>query len=115
MRIAILTVLLAACGDNIRPDDDLNVHPDIPPISGDLQPGGGCADFDINVTCPDAPVDAVPELDDETKAACCHALIDGTPPKHECGYPPGLCKNGRKTMFCKTPDGADVQFELCNP
>jgi hypothetical protein len=37
------------------------------------------------------------------------------PPSHECGYPPGLCKNGRRTMFCKTAGGDDAQFELCNP
>lgn len=116
--IAII-FLVAACGDNIRPES-----PDLPnggPVVDDptINPGEGCADFDVNVACPDAsvdsPPDAAPDLDDETKAACCHALLDGTPPNHECGYPPGLCNNGKKTMFCKTAEGADAQFELCNP
>jgi hypothetical protein len=122
MRNAILiAILLVACGDNERPEQN-DLFP-IGPIVTDptVNPGDSCADYDINVTCPDAAIpeaDAgvdAPVLSDETKAACCHALLDGTPPNQECGYPPGLCTNGKKTMFCKTADGADAQFELCNP
>ncbi len=121
MKKLLIALLVAACGDITRDPDG-----DLPPVVGPtddlpVDPGDGqCVAIDWNQVCPDAAVPpapdaSVPELDDETKSACCHALLDGTPPKHECGYPPGLCKNGKKTMFCKNELGEDAQFELCNP
>lgn len=122
-----LILALAACGDNIVPEQDSGFPPVHPELDFPVYPGGDCVDFDNISLCPDAgqdPVDAgvsveidasIPELDEETKGACCHALLNGSPPKHECGYPPGLCKNGQKTMFCKNTDGSDSQFDLCNP
>jgi hypothetical protein len=111
MRIVLIVALLSACGDNLR-EGGPNVHPEVL-IDGDVSRPDGDGVFG---TCPDAVVDAsVPGSDDGTKAACCHALLKGMPPSHECGYPPGLCKNGRRTMFCKTAGGDDAQFELCNP
>lgn len=115
----MLAVFLVACGDNIKPDNrpDRPFPPDISVDVDDLG-DGQCPAWERGVECPDAAVvvtpDAAEELDEDTKAACCHALLDGQPPKHECGYPPGLCKNGKKTLFCKN-DHQDAQFELCNP
>ena len=113
----LLLVLLVACGDITRPPDPIvDVTNPNPPT--DVDPGDGqCVAIDWNQVCPDAgvPDAAVPELDEETKAACCHALLDGQPPNQECGYPPGLCKNGKKDMFCRTATGEDAKFTLCNP
>jgi hypothetical protein len=120
MRNAILiSLLLVACGDNQVVPDARRWEPPAPPDLTDVGTAG-CADFDINVTCPPPPdasmeSDAGDDLDPDTKAACCHALLDGTPPNHACGYPPGLCKNGMKDLFCVGPDGRDAKFTLCNP
>ncbi len=125
MRKTLLCLLLVACGEITR-EPDPGLPPDHPDLDGiTVDPGDGCVAIDWNQTCPNAPDAGVPpqepdasvppELDDDAKAACCHALLDGSPPNHECGYPPGLCKNGKKTMFCKNAEGGDAQFELCNP
>lgn len=116
-------LLLAACGDNItRPDARDPVGPNGPTEQPSVGPGT-CVDVEDIATCPqpDSPDASVSEpqadagLSDEQHAACCHALLDGTPPDQECGYPPGLCKNGQKDMFCKAADGSDAKFTLCNP
>ncbi len=116
----LLFCLLIACGnDPTAPDSSL--PPTGPTDDLPVDPGDGrCVAIDWNQVCPpDAglpPPDAfVPPLDEETKAACCHALLDGQPPKQECGYPPGLCRNGKKDLFCKTAAGDDAKFTLCNP
>lgn len=111
MRNLLLTaIFLVACGDNIHPNDGDPSKSDDVVIDDDLvvDPGDG----EGPVCEPDA---GIPDLDTETKGACCHALLNGAPPNQECGYPPGLCKNGKKTMFCKNELGEDAQFELCNP
>ena len=124
--IISLTLLIAACGDNItRPDARPNVGPNGPTDDPPIGPGI-CVDVDDLGLCPTddppalpdagvAPDAFVPPLSDDQKAACCHALLDGTPPNQDCGYPPGLCRNGRKDMFCKNADGTDAKFTLCNP
>lgn len=108
----LVALLLASCGDNIHPVDAGKPHhlPDFGDLYGENGEGDDtCANFDH--IAPWCLVDAgVPDLDDETKAACCHALLNGEPPKHECGYPPGLCMNGRKPLFCE-----GQYFDLCAP
>jgi hypothetical protein len=129
MRFIILSLLLVSCGP----------APGLPDAADPGPNGSGpCVPIDIYQTCgvdasapavidyPDAAIDSSPDaresppgcdagLTDERHAACCHALLDGTPPNQDCGYPPGLCRNGRKTMFCVDADGSDAQFEMCNP
>lgn len=117
-KILLSLLLLSGCANLERGDEAVEVPADAdqtPVVPADEHP----------ITPPDAPPEdpppppdgnvPPPELDDETKAACCHALLDGAPPKHECGYPPGLCNNGKKVMFCTNDAGEDTQFELCNP
>jgi hypothetical protein len=122
--LLISSIFLVACGDtNPNPDGGQDPVTD-PDHDLEVDPGddtGPCVAIDWNQVCPDAalpPPDAAPdapELSPETKGACCHALLDGTPPNQECGYPPGLCKNGKKDMFCRLADGTDAKFTLCNP
>ena len=115
-------ILLVACGDNIKPGLPIDEADDV--VSDPLEPdqGDGCGDFDIYTGCPDGGVSVEPDAGDvvvvedpELKGACCHALLNGEPPRHDCGYPPGLCKNGKKAFFCTLPDGTDAQFTLCSP
>lgn len=134
MRNIIATIVfLAACGDNISPPDARERTPYVPPI-GPIDPGPSrCPDFDT-ADCPKTPEDPTTDagndgsgsdVDDgsgsdvdagsgsdstELKASCCRALVDGTPPNIECGYPPGICHSGRHDLFC-----GDLTFQLCNP
>jgi hypothetical protein len=125
MRNALLLclALFCSCGDNIAPPDSRgNDHqPEVVlPEPTDVDPGDGtCADYDINVACPprqdagsSGPDASSPDpgLDPELKASCCHALLDGSPPKFECGYPPGICHSGRRDLHC-----GELTFTLCNP
>jgi hypothetical protein len=125
--LLLSSIFLVACGDT-APGPDAGKTPEHGDLDLPVDPGSGdCVAIDWNQVCPDAPTaptpdaslpdaqEPPPELDEETKGACCHALLDGTPPNHECGYPPGLCKNGKKELFCKLADGTDAQFILCNP
>lgn len=113
MKKVLLCLLLVSCGDITRSEEDF--PPTGPTETPPIEPGE-CVAIDWNQSCPlppdaavDAPADA-PEMDPELKAACCHALEDGQPPKFECGYPPGICKSGRHDLHC-----GQLTFTLCNP
>jgi hypothetical protein len=108
-RLAAIMLLVACSGDDTR-KPDARLTPTGPTDDLPVNPGEGCANFDINVICPPTPDAAVDDTDTALKAACCHALEDGQPPKFECGYPPGICHSGRHDLHC-----GSLTFTLCNP